>query len=103
MVLDIGDNEVVRGATYIPKMNSYLIMDIAKTYSDNINITGFRCPEKIYEQLWTEYENQYVRDQVDCYCLYPSFPFWPIPAVWGLESPRVETSLNNIKPWTPTK
>jgi len=66
-----------RGVIYIPKMKSYRIMDMATVFSaKNIKMTGFRCPEKMHECLWTDWENGWVRDLGDCYALYPMIHPW---------------------------
>lgn len=53
-----------RGLIFVPSMMSYRIMDIAAQYKKPITITGFRCPEKIHEQLYSdsEAERSFVRE-----------------------------------------
>jgi len=67
-----------RGEIYIPQMHSYRMADIAEQYGKPIVVTGWRCPEKTHEILWTSWENKWVRDQGDHYCLYPMSHTWCI-------------------------
>lgn len=70
------DHSGTRGEVYIPKMQSYRMVDIASQYGKPIRIIGWRCPEKTHEVLWTDFETQNVRDQGDHYCLYPYTHPW---------------------------
>jgi UDP-N-acetylglucosamine 4,6-dehydratase/5-epimerase len=65
-----------RGCIYIPKIGSKSMYDVAKAYSDNIRITTFRCPEKIHEELISEYESHYTYDVGDYYIIYPTMHDW---------------------------
>jgi len=67
-----------RGMIYIPKMQSYKMADMARQFTDKIIITGYRCPEKDHEILWTDWEHQWVRDLGWAYCLYPMIHPWTI-------------------------
>ena len=93
-----------RGCVYVPRMNSYRMMDIARTYSSNITISGWRCPEKLHEQLWTDHETTYTRSLGDYYCIYPETHPWCV----DLEMPgtvvdRPLTSSDNpSSEWTMT-
>lgn len=46
------------GETFIRRMPSYRLYDMAKEYSSKIKITGLRPGEKIYETLIADYEGQ---------------------------------------------
>jgi UDP-N-acetylglucosamine 4,6-dehydratase len=94
---------VTRGCVYIPRMRSWQIANIARTYSDNVVVTGWRCPEKTHEVLWTEWENDQVRMQDDRYVLYPYSHSWTsdceMVGIVPTSPVRSNTVLSNI-PWT---
>lgn len=71
-----------RGVVYIPKMQSFRMMDIAASYSPDIQITGLRCSEKLHERLVSEVEvdNTYDRD------LY--YIIYPVQHPWVMELPK---------------
>jgi len=52
-ILFVIDNlvEMTGGEIFIPKLKSYKILDIAKYFSDEYEITGLREGEKIYEEM----------------------------------------------------
>ena len=66
------------GEIFIPKMESKSILEMAlsMTSSANLEFTGFRCPEKLHEELITNYEATQCYDQGDCFCIYPEFHSW---------------------------
>lgn len=86
--------ETDRGLIYIPKMRGVRLIDLARKYSDNIKITGFRCPEKLHEALWSVAESYRTYDREDYYVIHPHTHQWgamvetgrPIPAGWKLTS-----------------
>ena len=65
-----------RGCIYVPRMNSYKLMDIARTYSHNIVYTGLRGPEKIHEELVSRVEANHTYDRGDHYIIYPGYHNW---------------------------
>ena len=65
-----------RGCIYVPKMKSEKLIDIAKSISDNIEITGLRCPEKLQEELICSFEGNNCYDCGDHYILYPDLHEW---------------------------
>lgn len=75
-VIKMLQNTSDRGCIYIPKMKSYKISDIAKTYSDKLKYTGIRCPEKIHEELVSETEAFNTCDRRGYYVIYPSYHEW---------------------------
>jgi len=48
-------------------MREYNILDLAKQLSDDINITGLRADEKLYEQLLSEEERKRAKRFGDKY------------------------------------
>ena len=71
--IDEGDN----GDTYIPIVNSYKIIDIAKIYSEMYNkpitITGIRPGEKLHECLINESEKFRTIKKGDVYVIKPCY------------------------------
>jgi FlaA1/EpsC-like NDP-sugar epimerase len=71
--IDEGDN----GDTYIPIVNSYKIMDIAKIYSEMYNkpitITGIRPGEKLHECLINDSEKFRTIKKGDVYVIKPCY------------------------------
>jgi UDP-N-acetylglucosamine 4,6-dehydratase len=65
-----------RGVVYIPILHSKRMMDIALTYTNNINITGLRCPEKIHEELISKVEALSTFHYQDHYIIYPMSHDW---------------------------
>ena len=91
------------GCIYIPRMHSYRIADVARSYSENIVVTGWRCPEKTHEELWTDWENQNVRDHGDYYCLYPATHSWGDIIMTGTPVLKPVCSGDDPQPWTREK
>ena len=84
-----------RGIIYAPSMRSYLIHDIAKLYGTP-TITGWRCPEKIHEILWTDHETSYTTEVGDYYAVYPeSHPWGDCPMI-GTPVTTTCSSKNHI-------
>jgi UDP-N-acetylglucosamine 4,6-dehydratase len=65
-----------RGVVYIPKMKSFRIIDIARSYSPDVQITGLRCSEKLHERLVSEVEVEDTYDRGDYYVIYPKQHPW---------------------------
>lgn len=65
-----------RGCVYIPKMQSWKIKDMAEKISKSLLVTGFRCPEKVHEDLITVAEAQNCYDAGEYYILYPMQHDW---------------------------
>jgi UDP-N-acetylglucosamine 4,6-dehydratase/5-epimerase len=65
-----------RGCIYVPKMRGSSIYEIAKGYSQNIIITGLRCPEKLHEEMVSNVESQHCHDNGEYYIIYPGFHHW---------------------------
>jgi UDP-N-acetylglucosamine 4,6-dehydratase/5-epimerase len=71
----IGES-IGRGCIYVPKMNRHAMSDMARIYTDNIAVTGLRCPEKLHEDLISVHEAPWARDLGDYYVIYPGFHNW---------------------------
>jgi UDP-N-acetylglucosamine 4,6-dehydratase len=65
-----------RGLVYIPKMGKCKIIDMAKSLSENIEIVGMRCPEKIHEEMISITEGASAYDCGDHYIIYPLMHDW---------------------------
>jgi UDP-N-acetylglucosamine 4,6-dehydratase len=67
-----------RGIIFIPKMESRRIIDVAMDFSDDIEITGIRCAEKIHERLISETDirSGAARDCGDHWRIYPINHAW---------------------------
>ena len=91
-----------RGCVYIPKMNSYNLMDVAREISDNIEITGLRCTEKLHEQMISEVESKTSYDQSSWYVIYPSHEPWGESERLGAPVPdgfRLTSQIRDIAEW----
>lgn len=65
-----------RGVIYIPKLNKKKMIDIAFTFTNNISITGLRCPEKIHEELISPAEVISTYEYGDHYIIFPLSHDW---------------------------
>lgn len=90
-----------RGCIYIPKMQSFSIMDVACSYSTKINITGFRCPEKVAELLVSETERPFTYKRKNYYVVYPILHHWcNKEQIYGEEiKEKIDFSSNKISKW----
>jgi len=74
-VLD-GVEQFDRGLTYVPKMRSFKMIELALSTSHNIEIIGLRCPEKVDEDLISSVEGAYTNEMPDHYIIYPLQHDW---------------------------
>jgi UDP-N-acetylglucosamine 4,6-dehydratase len=66
-----------RGSIYVPKMQSYNMLALAKKMNPiRIDFTGLRCSEKIHEDLISIHESPNTRDCGDYYTVYPFIHDW---------------------------
>jgi len=87
-----------RGVTYVPKMPSYKMMDVAREYSQDIVITGLRCGEKLHECMIDENESTQTYETADYYAIYPYSHLWGTVKPDGVRVPAGFTlkSCNHI-------
>lgn len=76
------------GETFIPKIPTYSIVDVAKAISPDskIKIIGIRPGEKLHEEMITETDSLNTIEFNNYYVILPSTP------LWDLESFRKESS-----------
>lgn len=71
-----GEKSFDRGLIYVPKMQTFNMVDIALAISKNIEVIGLRCPEKMNEDLISVVEGASTRDQGNHYIIYPLQHDW---------------------------
>jgi UDP-N-acetylglucosamine 4,6-dehydratase/5-epimerase len=87
---------VQRGVTYIPKMRSWSMKHIAESYGTGIEEIGWRCPEKVHETLWSDWECEHVREQPGRYALYPMLHPWGHQTTYGAPMAEPVTSADML-------
>lgn len=60
-----------RGVIYVPKMQAHKLYDLASKFSDNINITGLRCSEKLHEEMVSVTEATNTYETPEWYAIHP--------------------------------
>jgi UDP-N-acetylglucosamine 4,6-dehydratase (inverting) len=73
-------NEAKGGETYISKIPSFKITDLAKAMcpEDKIKEIGIREGEKLHEIMITEYDSYYTYEYKNHYIIYPNFDWWSL-------------------------
>ncbi len=68
------------GETYISKISSFKIVDLAKAFSDSIELkeVGIREGEKLHEVMITESDSFSTYEYDRHYIIYPQFDWWKI-------------------------
>lgn len=71
-------NESRGGETYISKIPSFKITDLAKAMSSNIILkeVGIREGEKLHEVMITKDDSRYTYEYENHYIIYPNFDWW---------------------------
>jgi UDP-N-acetylglucosamine 4,6-dehydratase/5-epimerase len=66
------------GETYISKIPSFKVTDLAKAMnpSGTMKEVGIREGEKVHEAMVTEYDSVLTREYDDHYIIYPHFDWW---------------------------
>jgi UDP-N-acetylglucosamine 4,6-dehydratase/5-epimerase len=66
------------GETYISKIPSFKITDLAKAMAPNLQVKeiGIREGEKLHEVMVTEYDSFHTYEYKDHYIIYPNFEWW---------------------------
>lgn len=79
------------GETYIPKIPSMRIVDLAKAMAPDMprKVVGIRPGEKLHEIMITADDSRNTLDAGDCYIINPSFTFWDRKANRKQEAPSV--------------
>lgn len=71
-------NESRGGETYISKIPSFKVTDLAKAMSSNIILkeVGIREGEKLHEVMITKDDSRYTYEYENHYIIYPNFDWW---------------------------
>jgi FlaA1/EpsC-like NDP-sugar epimerase len=66
------------GETYISKIPSFKIADLAEAMTENApsRVVGIREGEKLHEVMVTEYDSFYTYEYEHHYIIYPNFDWW---------------------------
>lgn len=90
------------GETYIPKMPSFRINDLASVIAPRVKISyiGIRPGEKMHEDLISSHEAKNIREFNDYFILLPEFDFWEQEGGLPLKGKKLKkefsyNSLNN--------
>jgi len=65
-----------RGVIYVPEINSKKMIDIARGFSEDIEIVGMKTPEKIHEEMISETEAYTTYRMSGYYTIYPVSHDW---------------------------
>ena len=93
------------GETYISKIPSFKITDLAKAMAPNAELKeiGIREGEKIDEVMVTEYDSFYTYEYDKHYIIYPNFEWWNLKEHFTEGGKKVEEffrySSDNNKEW----
>lgn len=68
------------GETYISKIPSFKITDLAKAMLSDVKLKeiGIREGEKLHEVMVTEYDSFYTYEYKNHYIIYPNFDWWDV-------------------------
>lgn len=71
-------NEAKGGETYVSKIPSYKVTDLARAMLPNAEIKeiGIRPGEKLHEVMITPEDSMFTYDYGDHYIIYPNFDWW---------------------------
>jgi len=98
-------NESKGGETYISKIPSFKITDLANAMLENVKIEeiGIREGEKLHEVMITEYDSFTTYEYKDYYIIYPNFEWWVFNSHFTKGGKKVEDffqySSDNNKDW----